>query len=123
MLSIAPQILAHQFLAESYGVSEDTMRGAVQKRNRKSKQAGRSVDPLLVDCLQAFGKRDIISSSDLLSALHKLKGVKYRDLTQKQLSRRLGQMGLESKTVRPPGAKPARGFYKRDLLHVLERTL
>jgi len=118
-----PQVIAQEFLAASYGVSEETIRLVVKRGDPKHQAIIRQTQSLLEDLLTIFAGAKAMASKDLVKALKKLDHSRWEDLTQKILANLLRPLRVEVGTVRLSGKKTLKGYYRKDLERALRSTV
>ncbi len=110
-----PQVLAQNFLAKSHDVSEETIKFILKRRSPKQQ----AMTPLLEESLTIFNGQEKISTAELVSTLKESAHSSWKDLTPKVLAGFLRQVGVKSRTIRLPGNRTPKGYYRRDLVRAL----
>ncbi len=111
----SPQMLAQDFLAEHYRVSEETIRLILKNGNPKQQAKKR----LLEDILTIFNGQEKIPSAELVSTLKESDYSSCKDLTQKKLANLLRPFRVKPRTVRLPGNRTPKGYKRKDLERAL----
>ncbi len=109
-----PQVLAQNFLAKSYSVSEEKIRHTLKQGSPKQQAKKR----LLEGALTVFNGQDKMSSVELVSAMKESDRSNWKDLTPKVLAGLL-RPSVKVLAVRLPGGRVAKGYKRKDLERAL----
>jgi len=119
----APQGLIQGFLANGYHVSDKTIRRTLAKVDPEYQAKIRQVRPLLAEMISILAGAPAMFSEDLVKALKESDPAAWNDLTQIKLANVLKAVAVKPRTVRLPGKKTLKGYYRKDLQRALRNIV